>query len=173
VSEPTTAKKKTSIAAWIGLILFMGGLIALAVFFRDLFGSDVGGPCTAENDCKRGRICISKKCYRECKVDADCGAGWACGSTDVSISPDGNPAKGFELSSVNVCFTEEQMAPARARAMAKKKESVRGWVTQTMVSRKLSAAEFDAAWEQIPEEERRTAKDTDLATRVMALAKPK
>ncbi len=168
-----TAKRKTSIAAWIGLALFMGGLIALAVFFRDLFGSDVGGACEEENDCKRGRICISKKCYRECKVDADCGAGWSCGSTEVSITPGGNAAKGFELSSVNVCFTDEQMAPVRAREMAKKKESVRGWVASTMLSRKLSPAEFDAAWERIPEEERRTAKETDLATKVMALANQK
>jgi hypothetical protein len=39
----------------------MAGLIALAIFVRDLFGSDVGGACDSENDCKRGRLCISKK----------------------------------------------------------------------------------------------------------------
>lgn len=171
-AAPAQPKKKSPLGGILFLVAFVGGLIALAFFYRDLFGSEVGGACTAESDCKRDGICISKKCYRKCKEDADCGKGNACGSTEVSVTPGGNAAKGFSFEHVNVCFTEEQMAPARAKTEQKKKQTVRGLVDAAFGMRpdKMPAATFDAAWQKIPEEERRKGDNTDLANRVMRIA---
>ncbi len=101
-------KPKSSVFAWIFLVAFVGGLIALAVFYRDLFGSEVGGSCSSETDCKRGGVCISKKCYQGCETDGDCGAGKHCGSTEVSVTPGGNAAKGFKFDKVKICFDEKK-----------------------------------------------------------------
>ena len=174
---PPAAKKKTGVLGIVFLVLFIGGLIGLAVKFRAIFGSEVGGECTDDNGCKPDAVCISKKCYQACKTDADCKDGWSCGKTTVSKTPSGNAAKGFKLDDVNICFSPEKMAPAKEKQRladleAKKQDvSRRVIVLLTTKPPQLSAAEFDAAWNAIPEAERSSLSVNDLAARIVATQK--
>ncbi|NUO53972.1 MAG: hypothetical protein HOV80_34435 [Polyangiaceae bacterium] len=183
--------KKSSPLAWAGLALFMAGLIGLAVGFRHIFGSEAGGACSSgsESDCKPDHICISKKCYRECKTDADCTGGWRCGGTTVSESPDGNAAKGFKFKDVNVCFSPEKMAAVdekerreadkkkaedAVRALDKKKfdTSLKVIVLLTTKGPQLSTDEFEAAWNEIPEAERKSKSVEQLAQQIVKAKRP-
>jgi hypothetical protein len=114
-ARATSSKKKPGIVAWIGLGLFMAGLIMLLVEFRALFGSDVGGKCDDESGCKPNAVCISKRCFRSCKTDGDCVDGWRCGNTTVSETPGGNASKGFAFKDLKICFSPEKLAPQKQK----------------------------------------------------------
>ncbi len=174
---PPVAKKKTSVAGIVFLVLFLGALIGLAVKFRSIFGSEAGGACTDESDCKPDAVCISKKCYQACKTDADCKDGWSCGSTTVSKTPGGNAAKGFKIDDVNICFSPEKMAPVKEKqrlaALEEKKQDVSRQVIVLLTTKppQLSAAEFDAAWSAISEADRGSQSVNELASRIVAAQK--
>ena len=171
---PAAKKKKKPVLGIVFLVLFVGGLVALAVFYRNLFGSKVGGSCSVESDCVRGAMCIGKKCYRSCETDADCKDGWQCGGTTVSETPGGNAANGFKLKSVNICFSPESMAPVkekqRAEALEAKKRDVdlRVIVLLTTTPPQLTPAQFDAAWAAIPAADKESKSVDELARAVLA-----
>lgn len=184
-------QKKTSPLAWAGIAVFMAGLLGLLFGFRHIFGSEAGGACSSgsDSDCKPDHTCIGKKCYRECETDADCTGGWRCGGTTVSESPDGNAAKGFKLKSVNICFSPEKMAAVdekerleadkkkaqdAARALDKKKfdTSMKVIVLLTTKAPQLSTEEFEAAWNEIPEADRKSKSVDQLAQRIVKAKRP-
>ena len=100
-SSPSGMSKRKRVLMGLALIPLFGlGLGALHMA-RVWMGEDLGGSCRATSDCKPGLGCISKRCYRLCKTDADCGSGWSCHPTDVEITG----ALGIsEDSEMKICF---------------------------------------------------------------------
>jgi hypothetical protein len=183
-------QKKSLVVGSITLVVLIGVIIGAVHGGRTLWGSDVGGKCDEDFDCKPGSICISRRCRRSCKVDADCQSGWMCRGTEVSITKGGDARNGFKLDTVNICFSPEAMAPQLARErMEKAAEDERALerrirdkrfqvqlaaITKlTLKPPLLTDAEFDGAWAKIPAPEQATASVDALADRVIALARAK
>lgn len=176
-SVTQATKKRSLLVGVVGLIALIAGILGLAYGGRVIFGSDAGGSCESLTGCKPGMKCIGKKCYRACDTDADCKDGWRCGSTTVSITPGGNASKGYKLESMNICFSPEKMAPVdereRKAALTKKKQDVvRAVIVRlTTTPPQLTSAEFDAAWETIPEADRSSKSTDELAKQVIERAR--
>ena len=167
-------KKRDLILGALALPVLIAVILGAAYGGRTLWGSPVGEKCEEDFGCTPHSICISQRCRRSCAADSECQPGWVCRGTEVSKTT----RKRMELTTVNICFSPESMAPVRARELQanieKKRSEVRLQVIVKMTTTppQLTDAEFDAAWRTIPEQEQASAGVDALAGRVIALARP-
>jgi hypothetical protein len=170
--------KKNAVVAVITLVVLIGVIFGAVYGGRMLWGSAVGEKCDDNFSCTPHSICISHRCRRSCSADADCQPGWSCRPTSVSITQGGDARKGFELSSVKICFSPESMAQVLGRErqvdIEAKKRDVRLEVIVKMTTTppQLTDAEFEAAWARIVDEEKAAASVNALADRVLTIARP-
>jgi hypothetical protein len=76
-SAPTSRKDK--VRAVLFFVALVGGLVGLSFGYRQLRGSEPGGPCTSTFDCQPSAVCVDKqRCYKSCSQDADCPSPQRC-----------------------------------------------------------------------------------------------
>jgi hypothetical protein len=183
MSSPT----RNAVVGLVTLVAVIGAVLGGVFLYRRSAGSEIGGKCTENFDCKPGGICIGKRCRQGCKADEDCPGGWSCRNTDVWVS--GRDT--FKADTRRICFSPEQMAPARAREAAEKAEADRHQSELDLIlkrqrvfnsilmktlplpgkpSLQVSNADFDVAWSAIPQGDKLAQSDDALADAILKVA---
>jgi hypothetical protein len=177
----------------VAVLVGGGGALVGAVYgYRAAFGAKVGERCEDHLSCKPGGICISHRCRQGCATDAACPAGWSCRDTSVTVTTEGAlTGRDVKADTERISFSPAAMAPERAREQRRaaeqaeqdariaailKLQAVQNAVSLKTLpvfgkpSRLIGSADFDQAWAQIPESDRRTASADELADRIIQLA---
>ena len=156
-------KQRQLVATGIVLAVVIGIIVGCVYGGRMLWGSDVGGKCDDDFSCKPHNMCISKRCRRTCAVDADCQASWMCRPAPVSVTQGGDARKGFELTSVKICFSPEAMAPVLARERQTRIEG-----TKRDVRRQVIILQVTSPPQLVSSKKLRSASFRRLSTRSVA-----
>jgi hypothetical protein len=182
---------RQAIVGLVTLAVVVGGILGGVYLYRRSAGGDIGAKCEDNFSCKPGGICISKRCQQGCKKDDDCPAGWSCRNADVWVS--GRDT--LKADTRRICFSPEQMAPARAREAAERSQANQRQAEIDLILKRqrvfnkvllktlplpgkpavqVSNAAFDAAWTLIPQADQIAQSDDTLADRVIkAAGKPR
>ncbi|MEO1331907.1 MAG: hypothetical protein AAFV32_00200 [Myxococcota bacterium] len=180
------SEQTKSVVTVLGVLaVVVGGIVGATLLFRSSTGSGAGGPCTSGMDCTPGLYCVGEVCAPSCESDADCSElGFRCSDVQVVRQRYGVE---FDAGTTRLCapntiggsiadsVAASSLERERKMALMRKRPAVSNALRALRRKsgepppKPLSPKEFDALWQQIPEEERLNAEVDALAEKMMEL----